>query len=122
MLSWDTVDTSGSTIQYTLGSMQSNWTSSVSSLSAKITAINTRIREEDMGSFLPKKQAQRLLNEVALDLIGPWKVSVNKTELEFKALTCIDPKRCFKIVSLISLFLYSSKSGQLCLFHAFVLF
>ena len=26
-----------------------------------------------------------------MDLIGPWKVTVNEIELEFKALTCIDP-------------------------------
>ena len=29
--------------------------------------------------------------EVHVDLVGPWKVQVDNTELEFKALTCIDP-------------------------------
>ena len=28
---------------------------------------------------------------VAVDLIGPWKISVSGIELEFLALTCIDP-------------------------------
>ncbi|CAJ1939472.1 unnamed protein product [Cylindrotheca closterium] len=28
---------------------------------------------------------------VAVDLIGPWKIDVNGRELEFNALTCIDP-------------------------------
>ena len=28
---------------------------------------------------------------VAVDLIGPWKIKINRIELEFRALTCIDP-------------------------------
>jgi hypothetical protein len=28
--------------------------------------------------------------EVAIDLIGPWKVKVNGQQVEFNALTCID--------------------------------
>ncbi len=28
--------------------------------------------------------------EVAIDLIGPWKVKVNGPQVEFNALTCID--------------------------------
>jgi hypothetical protein len=28
--------------------------------------------------------------EVAIDLIGPWKVKVNGQHIEFNALTCID--------------------------------
>ncbi len=28
--------------------------------------------------------------EVAIDLIGPWKVKVNGRQVEFNALTCID--------------------------------
>ena len=28
---------------------------------------------------------------VAVDLIGPWKVKINQIELEFRALTCINP-------------------------------
>ena len=42
--------------------------------------------------FLPPREAGAApWNEVAVDLIGPWKVTVNEIELEFKALTCIDP-------------------------------
>jgi hypothetical protein len=41
---------------------------------------------------LPERDAQLLpWNEVAVDLIGPWKISMNGQELEFNALTCIDP-------------------------------
>ena len=28
---------------------------------------------------------------VAVDLIGPWKIKVNRVQLEFNALTCMDP-------------------------------
>jgi hypothetical protein len=41
---------------------------------------------------LPERDAQLLpWNEVAVDLIGPWKISIDGQELEFNALTCIDP-------------------------------
>jgi hypothetical protein len=41
---------------------------------------------------LPERDAQLLpWNEVAVDLIRPWKISVDGQELEFNALTCIDP-------------------------------
>ena len=28
--------------------------------------------------------------EVHVDLIGPWKISINQFEYEFRALTCVD--------------------------------
>lgn len=41
---------------------------------------------------LPPRHAQLVpWNEVAVDLIGPWKIMVNNVEVEFNALTCIDP-------------------------------
>jgi hypothetical protein len=41
---------------------------------------------------LLKRDAQLLpWNKVAADLIRPWKISTDGQELEFKALTCIDP-------------------------------
>ena len=41
---------------------------------------------------LPERDAQLLpWNEVASDLIGPWKISADRQELEFNALTCTDP-------------------------------
>jgi hypothetical protein len=41
---------------------------------------------------LSERDAQLLpWNEVAVDLIGPWKISTDGQELEFNALTCIDP-------------------------------
>jgi hypothetical protein len=38
--------------------------------------------------------------EVAINLIGPWKVKVNGRQVEFKALTCIDT--ALNLVKLIS--------------------
>jgi hypothetical protein len=41
---------------------------------------------------LPERDAQLLpWNKVAVDLIGPWKISIDGQELEFNALTCVDP-------------------------------
>jgi hypothetical protein len=41
--------------------------------------------------LLPKQEVQIApWKEVAIDLIGPWKVKVNGQQLEFNALTCID--------------------------------
>jgi hypothetical protein len=41
---------------------------------------------------LPPRHAQMMpWNEVAVDLIGPWKVEVQGQQVEFNALTCIDP-------------------------------
>ncbi len=41
--------------------------------------------------LLPKQEVRIApLEEVAIDLIGPWKVKVNGQQVEFNALTCID--------------------------------
>jgi hypothetical protein len=41
--------------------------------------------------FLPKQEVRIApWEEVAIDLIGPWKVKVNGRQVEFNALTCID--------------------------------
>ncbi len=41
--------------------------------------------------FLPKRGVQIApWEEVAIDLIGPWKVKVNGQQVDFNALTCID--------------------------------
>jgi transposase InsO family protein len=43
-------------------------------------------------SKLPPRHAQMMpWNEVAVDLIGPWKIDIQGQEVEFLALTCIDP-------------------------------
>ena len=42
--------------------------------------------------LLPEREQQESpWDEVAVDLIGPWKLEVNGQEVEFNALTCIDP-------------------------------
>ena len=41
--------------------------------------------------LLPEQEVQIApWEEVAIDLIGPWKVKVNGQQVEFNALTCID--------------------------------
>jgi hypothetical protein len=41
--------------------------------------------------LLPKQEVQIApWEEVAIELIGPWKVKVNGQQVEFNALTCID--------------------------------
>jgi hypothetical protein len=41
--------------------------------------------------LLPKQEVRiALWEEVAIDLIGPWKVKVNGRQVEFNALTCTD--------------------------------
>jgi hypothetical protein len=41
--------------------------------------------------LLPKQDVQiTSWEEVAINLIGPWKVKVNGPQVEFNALTCID--------------------------------
>ena len=41
---------------------------------------------------LPERHAPLMpWDMVAVDLIGPWKITVNDRDLEFNALTCIDP-------------------------------
>jgi hypothetical protein len=47
---------------------------------------------EDRGYGLLPKQEVRIApwEEVAINLIGPWKVKVNSQQVEFNALTCID--------------------------------
>lgn len=42
--------------------------------------------------LLPPRHAPLIpWNEVAVDLIGPWKIKIEQQEVEFNALTCIDP-------------------------------
>jgi hypothetical protein len=42
-------------------------------------------------SLLPKQEVQIApWEEVAINLIGPWKVKVNNQQVEFNTLTCID--------------------------------
>jgi transposase InsO family protein len=43
------------------------------------------------GTLPPREAPLAPWDEVAIDLIGPWKIQVNGQELVFHALTCIDP-------------------------------
>ena len=43
------------------------------------------------GLLPEREQRESPWDEVAVDLIGPWKLEVNGQEVEFNALTCIDP-------------------------------
>ena len=43
------------------------------------------------GHLPPKEAILMPWDEVCVDLIGPWKILIGDTEVNFKALTCIDP-------------------------------
>ena len=43
------------------------------------------------GLLPPRHAAMMPWDSVAVDLVGPWKINVNNQDLEFNALTCIDP-------------------------------
>ena len=43
------------------------------------------------GELAPRDVTQWPWSEVHVDLIGPWNVTVNNIDVQFKALTCIDP-------------------------------
>jgi hypothetical protein len=43
------------------------------------------------GQLPPREALLAPWDEVAVDLIGPWKITINGQELIFNALTCIDP-------------------------------
>ena len=45
--------------------------------------------------------------EIAVDLIGPWKITINETELTFKALTIIDP-----VTNLIEIVRINNKTSE----------
>jgi hypothetical protein len=46
-------------------------------------------------------------NEVAIDLIGPWRMNVQGVEVEFNALTCIDP-----VTNLVELIVIHNKTAK----------
>src|SRR5210317_1641306 len=66
-------------------------------LKAKVEAFNCEVCQMNKPAninygHLPQKQAVMVpWYTVSVDLIGPWKIEVNGTEVTFKALTCIDP-------------------------------
>jgi RNase H-like domain found in reverse transcriptase/Integrase zinc binding domain len=52
---------------------------------------HTKALGQGYGHLPPRTVTLAPWNEVAVDLIGPWKLEVNDQHLEFNALTCIDP-------------------------------
>jgi hypothetical protein len=46
---------------------------------------------QQFGALAPREAISIPWQEVHLDTIGPWKLRVNKIDIEFKALTAIDP-------------------------------
>ena len=61
------------------------------------------------GYDLLPKQEVRIApwEEVAINLIGPWKVKVNDQQVEFNALTCIDMAS-----NLVELILFDNKTAK----------
>ena len=66
-------------------------------LSARIEKYNcdacqrNKVLGPGYGELPPRDAPLMPWDEVALDLIGPWKMDVDGQEVEFHALTCIDP-------------------------------
>jgi TusA-related sulfurtransferase len=52
--------------------------------------LNKRYGQQ-FGALAPREAILIPWQEVHLDTIGPWKIRINKIDLEFKALTAIDP-------------------------------
>ena len=50
-----------------------------------------RRQGQQFGALAPREAISSPWQEVHLDTIGPWKLRVNKIDIEFKALTAIDP-------------------------------
>jgi hypothetical protein len=60
--------------------------------------------------LLPKREVQIApWEEVAINLIGPWKVNVNGRQVEFNALTCIDTA-----LNLVKLIHVDDKAEHIC--------
>ena len=57
---------------------------------------------------LPIREISHVLpwQQVHVDMVGPWKIKVNKTSLEIKALTCIEP-----VLNLLEIFRCNDKKG-----------
>ena len=51
------------------------------------------IKQNQKYGHVAPKQVHYLnpWDEVCVDMIGPWKVTINQFEYTFRALTCIDP-------------------------------
>ena len=58
---------------------------------------------------LPIREISHVLpwQQVHVDMIGPWKLKVNKTNVEIKALTCIEP-----VLNLLEIFRCNDKKGN----------
>ncbi|CAJ1962561.1 unnamed protein product [Cylindrotheca closterium] len=64
--------------------------SKVESLNCEVCQVNKNVNIH--YGHVPERHADLVpWFSVALDLIGPWKIKVNGIEIEFNALTCIDP-------------------------------
>jgi hypothetical protein len=59
------------------------------------------------GELPPRTAHLMPWNEVAVDLIGPWKMEIQDQTIEFNALTCIDP-----VTNLVELQLIHNKTAE----------
>ncbi len=55
------------------------------------TGMTRLLHGPGYGTLPPREAPLVPWEEVAVNLIGPWKIKVNRQELVFHALTCIDP-------------------------------
>jgi transposase InsO family protein len=68
---------------------------------------HTKALGQGYGHLPPRTVPLAPWNEVAVDLIGPWKLEVNDQHLEFNALTCIDP-----VTNLVELVRIQNKTSE----------
>ena len=56
-----------------------------------LIANSTNLIIANTVTYLPKIYSNlNLWEEVHVDMIGPWKITINQFEYQFKAVTCID--------------------------------
>ncbi len=55
------------------------------------TCLRSKLPGAGYGLLPPREATLVPWYEVAVDLIGPWTISVHGVDIEFNALTCIDP-------------------------------
>lgn len=78
----------------------------VEALRCEVCQINKH-RNQHYAKLPPRHASVAPWDSVAVDLIGPWKIMIAGREIEFYALTCIDP-----VTNLVELVRLTAKTSQ----------